>query len=655
MTRSFVNEAHLRTLGLPASGIAYVLDVQESPPARKVGERRVRNLIFEVPLRNLPGVVLQAESGTGEYMFLLQLERQRDLVAAFDQPITVAVDIVDRRGRARHSTYTAEYLVVDRASIKAVEVKSDDELKALCRERPNDWVLEKGSYRYLPAEAAFDCMGIGHIVVQQSALNQLLEENYRSLINSRYANDTISYQKQREGILNLLKDESLLRIGDILERSGLVDITPILQLIDRGELHAALDIVALTDTRGVWVSTSEKLARTCQETCRSTAWQILQEEAQILGGLDPDYEADVLLRLAVVQGLSTLRRDGKELSERTIDRYRKAYKESNGSIESLEPGWARCGRDGPYVGNLHLTYIHDTIRKGRKDSTDPSVAGCFKAYQQNFDQAKKDYDFYDGKPIGRSTYYNYWNRLPVSEEDAYEKGGRRLANQCSKAYAPDKKTLLATRPFSVAHIDHWKVDLHVVVGWVNGKKLTKRPWMTAMVDSISGEVLAIWLSFADPSKKACTMVIRDCVRRHGRLPEMIIVDGGSDFKSVHFSMMLATLGVTKCRQRIPDSGRRLSAYLVPSSNGSRAACRGMELASRKLGPFLRHSRHPRTQCFRYRMHLRFLRHTCSTATTRVHPLDRHFHVLICERSHCWPSPTVAGSAPLTSSFSLLPR
>lgn len=50
------------------------------------------------------------------------------------------------------------------------------------------------------------------------------------------------------------------------------------------------------------------------------------------------------------------------------------------------------------------------------------------------------------------------------------------------------------------------------------------------------------------------MVIRDCVRRHGRLPEMIITDGGSDFKSAHFFVMLATLRVVRC-ERPPEDPR----------------------------------------------------------------------------------------------------
>jgi putative transposase len=41
------------------------------------------------------------------------------------------------------------------------------------------------------------------------------------------------------------------------------------------------------------------------------------------------------------------------------------------------------------------------------------------------------------------------------------------------------------------------------------------------------------------------MVIRECVRRHERLPQILVVDGGSDFNSIYFESLLAFHNVTK--------------------------------------------------------------------------------------------------------------
>jgi putative transposase len=75
-----------------------------------------------------------------------------------------------------------------------------------------------------------------------------------------------------------------------------------------------------------------------------------------------------------------------------------------------------------------------------------------------------------------------------------------------------------------------------------------------MVDAYTGEILGIWIGFKAPSRKACAMVIRDCTRRHGRLPEMIVVDGGKEFDSAHFRLMLAELGIDRA-ERPPEDPR----------------------------------------------------------------------------------------------------
>jgi hypothetical protein len=41
-----------------------------------------------------------------------------------------------------------------------------------------------------------------------------------------------------------------------------------------------------------------------------------------------------------------------------------------------------------------------------------------------------------------------------------------------------------------------------------------------------------------PSRESCAMVVRDCVSRHRKLPEVLVVDGGGEFDSVHFTTLL---------------------------------------------------------------------------------------------------------------------
>lgn len=549
-----VTEEQLRGLGLPASGIQYVLEVQSSPPARKVGRKRRRNLVLDVPMPRL-GVALQAESLTGEFFFLVRLNDRRDVRAAYDQPCSVALRIVDCSGRRTRVAYTGDYLVVDDEGVTVHEIKPDSDLEALCRTRPLDWIRDGSGYHYLPAERYFDEMGIKHVVVPISQLNTIRGDNLRLLHAARRSEDTKLLRKTRHAVREIVAHEHAIRAGTVMDRLECDDATAILQLIDQEKVFAALDHISLSDIRNVWLSATQESANIVQQSDQQLA-AILRNRPEIGRNelLDGKYYADIATRMAIVEGVTRVGRHGRVVSKRTVRRHRQALREAGGDVRALQPRWAYCGNRDARLGETHHAYILQTIREGRRDLTESSTHACFNSYVDSFPEFVRETNLFQEVPISRATYYRYWDSTPHVSEDAEAKGGRRLRNALSDVYDPSTKAIVATRAFAAAHIDHWKADLFVVIGYVNGKKLTARPWVTAMVDAFSGEILALWMSLAAPSKKSCTMVIRDCVRRHGRLPEMLIVDGGSDFKSVHFAVMLATYQVIRC-ERPPEDPR----------------------------------------------------------------------------------------------------
>jgi putative transposase len=98
------------------------------------------------------------------------------------------------------------------------------------------------------------------------------------------------------------------------------------------------------------------------------------------------------------------------------------------------------------------------------------------------------------------------------------------------------------RPWEIVHLDHTQLDLELVssLGTLLG-----RPWVTFAVDAYSRRILGLYLSFDPPAYRACMMVLRACVRRHQRLPQSIVVDGGPEFHSVYFESLLARYYCTK--------------------------------------------------------------------------------------------------------------
>jgi putative transposase len=93
------------------------------------------------------------------------------------------------------------------------------------------------------------------------------------------------------------------------------------------------------------------------------------------------------------------------------------------------------------------------------------------------------------------------------------------------------------RPFEICHVDHTQLDIELTDS--TGKHTLGRPWMTLIIDGFSRRILAVHVDFEEPSYRSCMMVLRECVRRHNRLPQCLVVDWGPEFCSTYFEALLA--------------------------------------------------------------------------------------------------------------------
>jgi transposase InsO family protein len=108
------------------------------------------------------------------------------------------------------------------------------------------------------------------------------------------------------------------------------------------------------------------------------------------------------------------------------------------------------------------------------------------------------------------------------------------------------------RPFEICHVDHTQLDIELTDS--SGRHVLGRPWMTLMIDAFSRRILAIQVDFEEPSYRSCMMVLRECVRRHNRLPQCLVVDWGPEFCSTYFEALLARYECIK-KARPPAKAR----------------------------------------------------------------------------------------------------
>ncbi|MCA3000508.1 MAG: DDE-type integrase/transposase/recombinase, partial [Rhodocyclaceae bacterium] len=103
------------------------------------------------------------------------------------------------------------------------------------------------------------------------------------------------------------------------------------------------------------------------------------------------------------------------------------------------------------------------------------------------------------------------------------------------------------RPWEVGHIDHTTFDVQLKTNAAGGK--TRKAHLTVLLDAHTRYVLAWVLSFNPPGYASCMNVIRECVRRHNRLPDRIVSDGGAEFQSIYYETLLGRVKVSKINRQ----------------------------------------------------------------------------------------------------------
>jgi putative transposase len=138
-----------------------------------------------------------------------------------------------------------------------------------------------------------------------------------------------------------------------------------------------------------------------------------------------------------------------------------------------------------------------------------------------------------------------------------------------------------THPFHIGHIDHTPLPLRLRSK--DGKAIRQSAWLSLLLDAYSRKVLAFYVTFDTPSYRSNMMLIRDCVKRHGRVPQFIIVDKGKDFQSSYFDQLLAALERHKLDRRTsqPRDGSVIEVFFNTSQNDFIYNLRGNTQADRE--------------------------------------------------------------------------
>jgi putative transposase len=232
-------------------------------------------------------------------------------------------------------------------------------------------------------------------------------------------------------------------------------------------------------------------------------------------------------------------------SKRTLQRYGKAVREAGASIFqqtlALVSDLKNSGNRLRKIPKALLDAIESFVKK---EVNTPTNINKTAAYKKFLDVCREK----GLKPCSQKTF----NKEVDKFISIRKRRGKRVFYQTQPIvwYLKLEEAIHGVRPFQCIHIDH--TPLEILLRSPKLKKPLKKAWLSLAIDAESRRVVGFYLSFESPSYRSCMMVLRDIVRRHGRLPDMIIVDNGKDFKSREFKRVCELYG---CSIRYRPAGQ----------------------------------------------------------------------------------------------------
>lgn len=244
---------------------------------------------------------------------------------------------------------------------------------------------------------------------------------------------------------------------------------------------------------------------------------------------------EALQRQAILNGESK----SATVSERTLQRWakRQDIATANGANEvlALVPRVSARGNRTPRLTEAQLALMNEVINGQWRNHRAINGKACYRYLKAACKEAGIDTPSYP-------TLLGHIKSTETSE-DVRIRQGKRMSYQGGEfvAVLNVDTPVHGQRPFQYVHIDHTQLDIELISS-TTGKPMG-RPWLTLAVDAWSRRIVGLYLTYDPASYHSVPMVVRDMVRRHGRLPEFVVVDNGRDFHSEAFESFLQVMNV----------------------------------------------------------------------------------------------------------------
>lgn len=521
-------EDYCRQVGLQGLAREYVERVRNSEPSRMVGTTAKSNVVSFVSSEKM-GMTISTESRMPERAFVTLCEHDSRVLEFWDQPEQIKVTIKDKNGRPRNIWYTPDFLVIGQEGIVIVEVKDQKTVEELLEGSPHNWKEgESGRIEYVPAKKRFAELGLVHSVFCYRSELRYKIANLESLLLSRKG---AKYTQCQWGcVQKSLSDHVWMSLYELKESLGCSDYSPLVQMIDDGLMLGDLDSALISSPKGFLVSLRQDfLDQGLKFINRSRPFSQLEE---ITVGMDFAPSS-----VRAEKALERLNRIAAGEKSRSTRRWLAKVKEGAGRgltpFQSLLPDYHLSGNRKRKAPVQVIRVLDEYLKNEHGQKSGISDYRSYIAYRVHSKEQHLGSD-----PVSWATFWDHLKKAS-GESLGEQRGGKRLANSRASASPVLYRGLKPSYAWKTASVDHYIADIYVIIFSGGDYVYTARPTITGMIDVYSGAVISMSMSLLPPSRRSVAKVMRDCVRKHGRLPSELIVDRGAEFKSVYFASLLA--------------------------------------------------------------------------------------------------------------------
>ena len=585
-------------LGTPEAGRTLVRKARREAPVRPV-QSHLSNVITRYCSRKMQ-TVISAESRTVELPAMVRYEHDPKVLEFHAQPVKLFLDLPDKNGRILQTPQTPDFLVVAEDGIYLDEWREEPRLLRLAMKYPGRTFRDVDGWRFPAMETLLADMGITYRLRSADEHPRILIQNLQFLGDYLDPEAPAVAEPVLRRILDRFADQAAIPLAELLAAEGLeaddiykaiadeavvfdadhdlihetgrvlvyrdratlafhrkvtVDTTvPELERLDVNlemGMRVVYDdaeftigpvnkknITLMQDQEGIELALPfvEKLVHSgrlvvCQDTPANPG---THEALAAMAAFSPDLLEIALKRSQWVDWAATT--GAHATSVRSLQRFKKSMREAGvTAIDqhlALVPKYSNCGRRERRLTEPVLKLIHQVVKEHHNQPRNLSKRASYLHFVGACHEAAL-------APCSERTFGRELTKLT----SVGKREGKRRAYQEAAIvwYLRLQEPIHGVRPFQYVHIDHTELQVQLIHG-ETGKNLG-RPWLTLAIDAESRAIVGYYLSFEPPSYRSCMMVIRDIVRRHGRLPETFILDNGKEFHSSALQRLCALFGV----------------------------------------------------------------------------------------------------------------